>query len=344
MKRSESHPSAWRSASVPGDQSLYLDATVPATDRIQALQADGFQVGGHAQINASGATFHYLAFRDDPGPPQPTATASFTATETFTATRNTDTDGDVTNAGGNGNTNEHADAHADAYQYPDGSISPRSRRVASMATGRTTGRSRASASQPDVILLRSGGTAVPVIRTSTMAGDATKIAGDLGALQPNLVQSLESDGFTVGTDARVNASGTTYYWVAMKAGSDLTVGSYTGNGTNNRPITGVGFQPDWLVTLGDGGNSVFRPGTLAGNASYRLTGFSTVGNRIQALQPDGFQIGSDVDVNQNGTTFHYIAWRGGAAHRARNLHRQRRRQPFHHRARLPADLRLGEAE
>ena len=144
--------------------------------------------------------------------------------------------------------------------------------------------------QPDVILLRSGGTAVPIIRTSTMAGDAAKIAGDLGALQPNLVQSLSSDGFTVGTDARVNESGTTYYWVAMRAGSDLTVGSYTGNGTNNRPITGVGFQPDWLVTLGDGGNSVFRGHARRERLlpAYRLP---DAGNRIQALQPDGFQIG-----------------------------------------------------
>ena len=86
----------------------------------------------------------------------------------------------------------------------------------------------------------------------------------------------------------------------MKAGSDLAVGSYTGNAADNRSISGVGFQPDWLLTLGDGSNSVFRPGTLAGDNSYRITGSVVIPNRVQALQPDGFQIGSNVDVNQNG--------------------------------------------
>jgi type II secretory pathway pseudopilin PulG len=162
--------------------------------------------------------------------------------------------------------------------------------------------------QPDVVIIKAATNRAGVIRTSTMSGDRTKVLGSTGALVSNCVQSLDADGFTVGTDSRVNGWGGAYYWVAMKAGSDLAVGSYVGNGADNRSITGVGFQPIWVVTLGDGSDSVFRPGPAAGDSSYIMTGTGSQTNRIQALAPDGFQVGSNADVNESGTTFHYIAW------------------------------------
>jgi hypothetical protein len=165
--------------------------------------------------------------------------------------------------------------------------------------------------QPDVVLIATEGTLAPVLRTSTMAGDASKPVGDTGALVANLVQSLTSDGFTVGTDARVNAAGTTYHWVAMDSGPDLAVGTYVGNSINNRSITGVGFQPAWVMTLGNGSDSVFRPANLAGNNSFRMNGFTPLGGRIYGVLADGFQLGGNGDVNQNGVTYHYIAFRDG---------------------------------
>jgi len=162
--------------------------------------------------------------------------------------------------------------------------------------------------QPDVVIVKAATNRYGVIRTSTMSGDHAKVLGSTGALSSDCIQSITADGFTVGTDNTVNTWGTAYYWVAMKAGSDLTVGSYVGNGVDNRSISGVGLQPVWLITLADGDDSVFRPGPLAGDNSYLMTGTGTIANRIQALQPDGFQVGSNADVNELGTTFHYIAW------------------------------------
>jgi len=159
-----------------------------------------------------------------------------------------------------------------------------------------------------VIIIKAETDRAGVIRTSTMGGDAAKLLGSAGALVSNYIQSLDADGFTVGSDQDVNQGGTTYYWVAMRAGSDLHVGSYLGNGVDNRSITGVGFQPVWVVTLGDGDDSVFRPDILAGDNSYLMTGTSRITNRIQAFEADGFQVGSNADVNESGTTFHYIAW------------------------------------
>ncbi len=162
--------------------------------------------------------------------------------------------------------------------------------------------------QPDVIIIKSSTAQAAVIRTSTMSGDKAKLIGDTGNLTSGLIESIDSNGFTVGTDATVNAIGYAYYWVAMRAGSDMNVGSYVGNGADNRSITGVGFQPVWVVTLGDGNDSVFRPGPLSGDASFTMTGSASAANRIQALQADGFQVGSAAVVNAAGITYHYIAW------------------------------------
>ena len=145
-----------------------------------------------------------------------------------------------------------------------------------------------------------------------MGGDATKVLNSALALQPNMVQSLDVNGFTLGTSANVNAAGQTYYWTALKAGAELKLGSYVGNGVDNRSITGVGFQPVWVLTMGDGNDSWFRPATLAGDASYRIVGTGSLTNRIQALEPDGFQVGSNLDVNGSGITYHYVAWNTSA--------------------------------
>jgi len=162
--------------------------------------------------------------------------------------------------------------------------------------------------QPDVVIIKAETNRAGVIRTSTMSGDAAKVLGTATALQSDYIQSLNADGFTVGTAQQVNTSGTTYYYTAMKAGSDLKVGSYVGNGVDNRSIIGVGFQPVWVITLGDGDDSVFRPDILSGDNSYLMTGAGTITNRIQAFESDGFQIGSNVNVNESGAPFHYIAW------------------------------------
>jgi hypothetical protein len=88
----------------------------------------------------------------------------------------------------------------------------------------------------------------------------------------------------------------------------MRVGSYVGNGVDSRSITGVGLQPVWAVTLGDGDDSIFRPGPLTGDASYSMTGTTSVPNDIQALEANGFQVGNSADVNQSGVTYHYIVW------------------------------------
>ena len=86
---------------------------------------------------------------------------------------------------------------------------------------------------------------------------------------------------------------------------------YTGNGTDDRSITGVGFKPDWVwykerSNVGDqtvhdvvrgAGERLFPNDTAAESLDA---------NSLQAFETDGFQIGTNTDVNGNGET--YVAW------------------------------------
>jgi len=162
--------------------------------------------------------------------------------------------------------------------------------------------------QPDVVIIKSSANRAGVIRTSTMGGTVSKIIGSTGPLDADCILSLNVDGFTVGSSQDVNKKDVTYYYAAMKAGSDLKVGSYPGDNNDNRFIPVAGLTPVWVITLGDGDDSVFRPGPLSGDNSYLMTGTTRFANGIQALQADGFQVGNSPTVNELTSTYHYIAW------------------------------------
>ena len=167
--------------------------------------------------------------------------------------------------------------------------------------------------QPDIVMIKSLDGSSSVVRTSTMVGDATKILG-ANALHPSRVKSLDADGFTLGDAIEVNQLTISYEFVAIKARSDIKVGSYVGNGVDNRNITGVGIQPVWLVTLGAGSASRFRAGSFVGDVAnpFGETGGNDEPDEIQALAADGFQLGADPATNANGITYHYIAWGASA--------------------------------
>jgi hypothetical protein len=167
--------------------------------------------------------------------------------------------------------------------------------------------------QPDIVIVNCDCSRPTIIRTSTMSGDASKVFTGAGALQSDRIKSLDSDGFTVGRNNQVNRNGDTFYWVAIEAGADISLGTYTGNGNDNRAITGVGFQPEWVVTMGDGQQAWFRPGGISGDASYRVNNPGSAVNRIQALLSDGFEVGSHNNVNDAGLTYHYIAFNGSSS-------------------------------
>jgi hypothetical protein len=160
--------------------------------------------------------------------------------------------------------------------------------------------------QPDLVIVKGDNNQFAVLRSSTMSGDATK---STGALEANLIQSLDANGFTIGTDSRVNRANDVYYWTALKADSTaLKVGTYTGNGTS-KSITGLGFSPEYVATMSAGTDkSVQR---FAGMTSaFDLANDTGGSGRITSLDADGFSVGNSATANASGVTYHYLAFNG----------------------------------
>ena len=86
---------------------------------------------------------------------------------------------------------------------------------------------------------------------------------------------------------------------------------YTGNGTDDRSITGVGFQPDflWVKNRSAANGHALVDTTRGATATLRSQATNaeeTESNGIQAFESDGFQIGTSGLVNTSSNN--YVAW------------------------------------
>ncbi|MCK5618957.1 MAG: DUF11 domain-containing protein, partial [Candidatus Krumholzibacteria bacterium] len=125
------------------------------------------------------------------------------------------------------------------------------------------------------------------------------------------IESFLADGLRVGVMSTVNTNLTTYHYVAWPIKTGVTYGDwYTGNQTDNRNITGLGFQPEYMITTRAfaGYEPVQRMASMAGDASSRANQDTLLTNHIQSFLADGFQLGDHFGVNGIATPHHYIAF------------------------------------
>lgn len=134
--------------------------------------------------------------------------------------------------------------------------------------------------RPEAIIIKASNTSVAVLRTASMSGDSSKRFNGT-AEAANLVQSLDADGFTLGNGAEVNASSVTYEWIAFdEASGYLKVGTYAGNGVNNRALTGVGFSPEAVMLISNTGEANLRLSVMPSQFSAQLNAEKGATDRI----------------------------------------------------------------
>lgn len=132
---------------------------------------------------------------------------------------------------------------------------------------------------------------------------------DGGGSLNDRIQSFTAQGFVIGGDDDVNRSNDQYDYIAWRADPDFTtVGTYVGNDNDNRDIDAA-LTPSWVVVKADSGeDGVHRTSSLAssGNSLF-FRDSNNLTNRIQRLQTDGFEVGSDKDVNEGGKDYYWTA-------------------------------------
>ena len=94
-------------------------------------------------------------------------------------------------------------------------------------------------------------------------------------------------------------------------GDHFNIVTYSGNDADDRSITGVGFQPDWVwLKSRSNGLNHYLYDVIRG-ANYQLItndtgGEANTADRMQAFESDGFQLGTSNEVNGSSRT--YVAW------------------------------------
>lgn len=96
----------------------------------------------------------------------------------------------------------------------------------------------------------------------------------------------------------------------------VRTGTYTGNGTAGRNITGIGFQPDVVIIKAANNKEAYcRTAEMPITYSKKLGGngaFDT--GKISSLDADGFTIGSVAEINASGIAYYWVAMRAGTGH------------------------------
>jgi hypothetical protein len=165
---------------------------------------------------------------------------------------------------------------------------------------------------PDYVIVIPAGSQAATQRSASMPGP---FRFDTPAAAAGGIASLDDDGFSVGAGAEANASGAVYHYVAWNAVPGLiSQGSYTGDGADDRAITGATFRPDFaMVKAGTAGSTcdrpVYRTSSLTSGDSHQFANVADAPNLLQSLQPDGFEAGSDCRVNSAGQDYHWVALR-----------------------------------
>lgn len=159
--------------------------------------------------------------------------------------------------------------------------------------------------RPDLVLLHAAANLDGCLRTSSMSGDLTKPYNYQAAA--NLIQSLDQDGFTVGSDNRVNQAGATYVGAAWLGGAGrLAVGTYIGTGTSQSFAT-PGFLPAAVFVIPEDVNTVsYRLDTMTD--TYGLSNGANWPVNITSLDASGFTVGTAGMTNLPGSRYHYAAF------------------------------------
>lgn len=168
--------------------------------------------------------------------------------------------------------------------------------------------------EPDFVFVKQNSAIVPAFNTTEMFGDLSSFP-TAAANAVNHIQSLDSDGFQVGSSTSVNALGIVSNYFAFGGSSDpspsgsfyMQKGSYTGSGTAQSIDTS--FAPDLVFIKA---NST-EYGVWSTKPDTNITHYfanSAVGfaGGITSMGDTSFTVGTHSTTNTNGITYEWVAY------------------------------------
>lgn len=151
-------------------------------------------------------------------------------------------------------------------------------------------------------------------KSSNMGGDSLGFFHSSSTcVSSTCIKSLDADGFTVGTNAYVNETGTHYHSFSIASVSGfVTIGKYIGDGTTNREITDPSFDGNfiWIRRLCMSGESMMQVRTSdtrdgSDDWSLQFPNSLMTTDKIKEFIENGFKIGDTTFNWSNGRYFYF---------------------------------------
>jgi hypothetical protein len=142
-------------------------------------------------------------------------------------------------------------------------------------------------------------------------------AGNVIQLNSSAAENTALPGVTATSTTITTAwTSNTYNWAVYcfhSVAGYSKISSYSGNGST-QSITGLGFQPDYVLIKETSAAESWRVFDSARGATKRLfpdlgNTESTASDSLTAFDSDGFSLGSSAGVNQSGQTYIYMAYK-----------------------------------
>lgn len=164
--------------------------------------------------------------------------------------------------------------------------------------------------QPTCVITKGAGGRYGAFLTPEMGTNNSAWFSNFSANSADAIQQLEADGFELGAFAATNTNGELFWYEAFLDVADVfETGEYTGDGNDNRTVT-VGFQPEFVMVNEDGLDiAMIRNDQMGIESKGVLNGGGWAGNIIQSLDANGFTVGNETYINQNGATYYWMAWK-----------------------------------
>jgi len=170
--------------------------------------------------------------------------------------------------------------------------------------------------KPDFVFIRGDQTGLQAhYALKDMPAGAAKEFGGTGVHRFLIINTLDADGFTVGTSDASNKINTVYHYFALKVQAGVCdVGTYTGTGTPHmESLSDSNLTPDWMLTsfsfLAPSFPVIATVDTVATGLSIACKSTletEDLTNGITALLTGGFNIGGNANVNRNTSAYFYI--------------------------------------
>ena len=171
--------------------------------------------------------------------------------------------------------------------------------------------------QPTACIVKGDGNLEGVIRIEGMDATSSQPLDGSTAVTTGIT-ALAANGFTISTGSSVNTLSTVYYYVcwANDASNDFSYGTYAGTGVDQDITISPSFQPEMVLVVSDNGSVpvVWRGASShSGDITSSFSNVADEANKIEVLNADGFNVGTDACCNTNAVSYFYIAFKSGVS-------------------------------